>query len=96
MRTYTPLLTICLALLAGLAMPGCRGETADAPPRQYFPDLDDQLKYKAQDESGFFADGRTMREPPANTVAWGRTTHTGEITGYSPSGRAVTADFRAA
>lgn len=93
MRTYTPMLTICLALLAALAMTGCRGETADAPPRQFFPDLDDQLKYKAQDESGFFADGRTMREPPANTVAWGRTAHTGDVTGYTPSGRAVTADF---
>jgi mono/diheme cytochrome c family protein len=35
------------------------------------PDMEFQPKYKAQGESRFFADGRTMRIPPAGTVARG-------------------------
>ena len=50
---------------------GCRGELSDAPPRQFFPDMDDQPKYKAQGESHFFEDGRTMREPVRGTLAFG-------------------------
>jgi mono/diheme cytochrome c family protein len=64
------LLGVGLALgLATLA--GCRGEREDAPPRQFFPDLDDAPKWKPQDHSEFFADGRTMRLPPAGTVPFG-------------------------
>lgn len=67
-----------LALLGG----GCRGERSEKPPRQFFPDLDTQPKYQPQDTSTFFAEytdpetgaryGRSMREPPAGTVAYGR------------------------
>jgi len=57
--------------VCGLA--GCRGDREDAPPRQFFPDLDDQLKWKPQTKSEFFADGRTMRKPVAGTVAFGAT-----------------------
>ncbi len=57
------------AIAGGLA--GCRGERTDKPPRQYFPGMDDQARYDAQSESAFFADGRTMREPPAGVVAYG-------------------------
>lgn len=61
-----------LALAGGaLAAGGCRGERANKPPRQFFPDMDDQEKYKPQAESALFADKRTMREPPANTVPFG-------------------------
>jgi cytochrome c553 len=60
---------VLMALAAALA--GCRGERTDNRPRQFFPDMDDQPKYKAQGESTFFADGRTMREPVAGTVAFG-------------------------
>lgn len=54
-----------------VAQTGCRNERSNKPPRQFFPDMDDQEKYKPQRESTLFADGRTMREPPANTVAYG-------------------------
>lgn len=59
------------AVLAALA--GCRGERSDKPPRQFLPDMDDQPKYKAQAESGFFADNRTMRVPDPRSVPFGRT-----------------------
>jgi len=77
-------------LLAGVcALVGCRGDRSNAPPRQFFPDMDDQLKYKAQQESHFFDGfhnehaahgepayyGRTMRVPPAHTVPFGRQPH---------------------
>lgn len=63
---------VLFAAGAGLILTGCRGDRTDDPPRQFFPGLDDQAKYKPQSESGFFADGRTMREPPAGTVAFSR------------------------
>lgn len=62
------------ALLTGLAasaIAGCRGEHSDKPPRQFFESLDDQPKYKSQSKSRIFADGRSMRRPPAGTVAFG-------------------------
>lgn len=60
-----------LLAAALVALAGCRGERSDNPPRQFFPDLDNQPKYKAQEESGFFEDGRSMREPVAGTVPFG-------------------------
>lgn len=59
--------------LAGLcaALAGCRGDRSEKPPRQFFPDMDDQPKLRAQSESQFFADGRSMRTPVAGTVAFG-------------------------
>ena len=35
------------------------------------PNMDTQDKYLPYRHSGFFEDGRTMRIPPAGTVAWG-------------------------
>ncbi|MEM1331067.1 MAG: cytochrome c [Planctomycetota bacterium] len=72
----TNTLRLCLAafaafpVAAGLA--GCRGERSDAPPRQFFPDMDDQQRWYAQGESEFFTDGRMMRPRVAGTVAFGR------------------------
>ncbi len=59
---------------AGLAVgpAGCRGGREEQPPRQFFPDLDDQMKWKPQEKSTFFADGRTMRRPVPGSVAFGR------------------------
>ena len=82
---------IRLVMLAGAAsLAGCRGDHSDDPPRQYFPDLDDQPKVKAQSRSTFFHEyqqkdtdrlakegdwyGRAMREPVANTIPYGYTT----------------------
>lgn len=61
----------CLVAGAGLLC-GCRGDREDAPPRQFFPDLDDAPKWKPQTQSEFFTDGRTMRQPPAGVVPFGR------------------------
>lgn len=61
-----------LAALAIAALPGCRGGREDKRPREFFPDLDDQMKWKPQTKSEFFADGRTMRKPVAGSVAFGR------------------------
>jgi len=62
--------TIGLSVVSG--MTGCRGDRSDKPPRQFFPDMDDQMKWKSQGQSEFYADGRTMRQPVAGTVAFGR------------------------
>ncbi len=63
-----------LLMVAACAAGACRGERSDKPPRQFFPDMDDQYKVKAQGEMRtreIFKDGRTMREPVAGTVAFG-------------------------
>ncbi len=73
---------LALAILAGVAassaMQGCRGDRSDKPPHQFFPDMDDMPRWKPQSETPFYANGRTMREPPANVVAYGRETVTGD------------------
>ncbi|MCC6426707.1 MAG: cytochrome c [Phycisphaerales bacterium] len=66
---------IAAAVLAGaaaVAITGCRGGREEKPPRQFFPDLDDQKKWKPQEQNEFFADGRTMRKPVAHTVPFAR------------------------
>ncbi len=54
--------------LSGLT--GCRGDRSDAPPRRFFPDLDDQPKWDPQEATEFFADKRVSRPLPAGTVAF--------------------------
>lgn len=64
---------VCALLLASAALlAGCRGDRSDKPPRQFLPDMDDQPKWKAQSQSEFFADSRTMRRPVEGTVAFSR------------------------
>ncbi|MEM1072597.1 MAG: cytochrome c [Planctomycetota bacterium] len=72
-RAITGILAAATAigLVGGLA--GCRGERSDKPPRQLFPDMDDQPRFKVQRQTEFFEDGRTMRPIVEGTVAWGRT-----------------------
>ena len=60
-----------IGTLGGLA--GCRGERSEKPPRQLFPDMDDQPRFKVQRETQFFDDGRTMRPVVEGTIPWGRT-----------------------
>lgn len=55
-------------MLAGLT--GCRGDRSDAPPRRFFPDLDDQPKWDPQEATEFFADKRVSRPLPPGTVAF--------------------------
>lgn len=68
--TKRRLLMLTLALPA-LAIGACRGERSDAPPRQFFPGMDDQQRWDPQEETDFYADGRVAREPVAGTVAFG-------------------------
>jgi hypothetical protein len=68
-------MALAAVLAAGMAagLGGCRGDREDQPPRQFFPDLDDQLKWKPQAQSEFFSDGRTMRQQVPGAVAFGAT-----------------------
>lgn len=66
------LLALGTALSAMATISGCRGDRDAEPPRQFFPDMDDQPKWKNQGESTFFSDGRIMRPPVQNAVAFGR------------------------
>ena len=61
-----------LLVLAALVFPlgaGCRGETVSSPPILPLRNMHTQQRYDAQEKSAFFLDGRTMRPPPANTLA---------------------------
>lgn len=78
MKTNHSMTHLGAALLCGVAslalsaMPGCRGDREGKPPRQFFPDLDDQPKWKPQTKTEFYEDGRTMRMPVAGTVGYSR------------------------
>jgi len=65
-------LSIALLAAAGSALTGCRDQRSDNPPRQFFPDMDDQERFRPQYETQFFADGRSQRPSVAGTVAYGR------------------------
>ena len=54
-----------------VALTACRGERSDAPPREFFPSLDDQQRWNPQAETDFYADGRTSRLPVDGTLAFG-------------------------
>jgi mono/diheme cytochrome c family protein len=55
-----------------VAVLGWRGKKSTDPPFQPFMDMFAQPRYEPQGASRFFADGRSQRPPPTNTVAWGR------------------------
>lgn len=64
-------LSFLIVIVAVLAIGGLRGtefRRFSQPPFEVFPDMDRQPKYKAQNESSFFADGRSDRTPVAQTV----------------------------
>jgi hypothetical protein len=65
-------LAFLFVVVAALSVLGFRGSLSTRPPLEVFPDMDHQAKYKPQQESRFFADGRTDRPLPANVVARGR------------------------
>lgn len=54
--------------VVGLAIFGFRGTRSSAPPIEIFPDMDRQPKFKSQQPSRFFADGRADRPPVPGTV----------------------------
>jgi mono/diheme cytochrome c family protein len=47
---------------------GFRGQKSDARPWHFFLDMKYQPKYTSQGQSRFFADGRSNRLPPENTI----------------------------
>lgn len=57
--------------VVGLALLGLRGTTKLDPPIEIFPDMDRQAKFKSQQPSRFFADGRADRPPIPGTVPFG-------------------------
>jgi hypothetical protein len=74
----TRFILAALVLTLG-GMTGCRGGISDEPPIHLNPNMDNQDKYKSYRKSSFFADGRTMRTPPANTVARGKLREDGAL-----------------
>lgn len=66
-------LAFLFIVVAAASILGFRGSFSGRPPLEVFPDMDRQPKYKPQQESRFFADGRTDRPLPANVIARGRT-----------------------
>ena len=51
-----------------VAIMGFRGQTSDARPWHFILDMKYQPKYMSQGESKYFADGRSNRHPPPDTV----------------------------
>lgn len=71
MKTQLVLRALVLGAALGGLM-GCRGEPSSQPPIHLNRNMDTQDKYRPYRESTFFGDHRAMRNPPANTVAWGQ------------------------
>jgi mono/diheme cytochrome c family protein len=73
-----------IALIAGLAatavLTGCRGDRSEKPPRQFFPDMDEQPKVLPQTATNFYEDGRSDRPLVARTVPFGATPHDPAVT----------------
>ncbi len=67
-----------LASMLTAPMTGCRGDRSEKPPRQFFPDMDDQPKLKAQSESEFYEDGHSQRTRVAGTVPFGDNTYSSD------------------
>lgn len=59
------------AILIVVAIAGFRGAKTTRQPLEFFPDMDDQPKVKAQKPSEFFADGSAARKPIDGTVPLG-------------------------
>ncbi|HED54720.1 MAG TPA: cytochrome c [Phycisphaerales bacterium] len=92
-RIQTGLIVACgLSVLAGSGLAGCRGERTDKRPRQFFPDLDDQERFKPQTETEFFADGRAQRPTVAGTVAYGQYPNNPDALSDDPMGEHILED----
>ena len=78
--------TLTTAALALFAI-SCRGGISEEPPFHLIPDMDDQQKFKAQEENPFFADGRAMRPLVDGTLAQSQYHEDeGPYTGKNPDG----------
>lgn len=70
-RSLGMLLALAAAGSALAFAGGCRGDRTDKPPREFFPDMDNQPKFDPQSQTAFFEDGRSQRLPVERTVAFG-------------------------
>jgi hypothetical protein len=61
-----------------VAVLGFRGKTSDARPWHFFLDMKYQPKYTSQGQCRFFADGRSNRLPPENTIPFDGTDYTAD------------------
>ncbi|EDY82384.1 hypothetical protein VDG1235_2006 [Verrucomicrobiia bacterium DG1235] len=64
-------LILIFVVIAAVSVLGFRGTKSTKNPLEIFDDMDHMPKYQPQDESAFFADGRTDRLPVPGTVARG-------------------------
>jgi len=64
-------LVFAFVVIAAVSVLGFRGSKFSSPPLEIFSDMDHMPKYDPQDQSAFFADGRTDRLPVDGTVARG-------------------------
>jgi mono/diheme cytochrome c family protein len=79
------LLIFGLSVLAVMAVLGKRGDHFRNPPLEIFPDMDRQPKYRPQQPSTVFANGRTSQEPIPGTIARGEPFQNNAVnTGYAP------------
>ncbi len=62
------LVAFLLVCVAVVSIAGFRGSTSRRPPIELFPDMDRQAKLRPQSANEFFADRRSSRPHPANTI----------------------------
>ncbi len=58
-----------VATMSATALLGCRGETSKDPPIVIIRNMYNQPKYEIQEESGYYADHRSMRPPVEGAVS---------------------------
>ncbi len=67
--SYLYMFTILFGAFAvAVAALGFRGQKSDSRPWHFFLDMKYQAKYTAQGQSKYFADGRSSRLPPTDTI----------------------------
>lgn len=90
-RRSRSVVALLLAVLAPVALHGCmRGCSSSEPPVLINFSMFNQPKYKAQAQSAFFYDGKTMRQPVTGTIARGHLREDlVQVTGMGPDGTPV-------
>jgi mono/diheme cytochrome c family protein len=89
MRYFLLLFGLCVLAVMGIF--GKRGHFFRQPPLEIFRDMDRQPKYRPQQPSPLFANGRTSQDPILGTVARDdRFANTPENTGREPSAPGTT------
>jgi mono/diheme cytochrome c family protein len=83
------------AFAVAVAALGFRGQKSDARPWHFFLDMKYQAKYTAQGQSKYFADGRSSRLPPTDTVPFDGTDYTADAGAhFAPNPDFLKADKR--